>query len=429
MTAYDLVYILLAILGWPWVAWKMLCKRHYRTSLRQKRGFVPRRTSGRRCLCVHGVSGGEIPAAEPLVRGFARRHPNWDIVISTTTEVGMQKVEEIFPDLIHIYWPLDFSWMVRRSLDRIRPDVVVTIETELWPNVIEMTGRRGIPYCIMNGRFSESTVGLHKKFWRWGLGRAYRGLSAIGVQSDIYARRLHHLGVDPSKVSVTGSLKYESVQTRAFDDRDDDLLNTFNLQGKTVIVAGSTHNEEEGWLLEAYARLRQSHPECRLVLAPRKPHRWDEVAQLVTSKGFSLLRRTTTTGDRNDPVPEDPDVVLLDTFGELMRVYSLADVVFVGRSLVPFGGSNIMEPAALEKPVVFGPHMENFPEFADEMVHRGAALRLSGPDDLHATFDHILTHPDEARAMGRRGRDMVEQNRGAAERSLNLIEPLVDNCS
>ena len=276
------------------------------------------------------------------------------------------------------------------------------------------------------GRLSESGFWWHSRLLPI-LRYAYHRIAAYGVQTDLYARRIAALGVDPGRIHVTGTMKYDTVPLYDPDDRDESLARALGLEGATVLVGGSTHGCEEGALLDAFDTCRAEHPELRLVLVPRKPDRFDEVAGLVASRGYRLLRRSDTIEieSRGEAPAEPPEVVVVDTFGELERVYRLAEVVFVGRSLEPLGGSNILEPAGCTKPILFGPHMDNFADVARGMIEAGGAVQIDDSEGLRREIARLLDDPDEARTMGRRARAYLESRQGASQESLAILESAI----
>jgi 3-deoxy-D-manno-octulosonic-acid transferase len=437
---WDVLYRFILVLAVPALLCVALVRPRRRRDLLLRLGTVPRRVGAKKCLWVHGVSVGEVLAGRTLVDGFRARHRDWDVVVSTTTRTGHETARRTYPDCTVISYPLDLTWAVRRAFSRVRPDLVVLLELELWPNFVRIASRLGVPVVIANGRLSDRSRRLQRMF-RFILAPSCARIERVCAQTEEYARRFVDVGVPPGRVAVTGSLKYDSVPAGAGDAED--LRRLLRIAGdEKLIVAGSTAPGEEELLLDAYARLRTDFPSLRLLLVPRHPERFDEVASLIRAKGFACLRRSGATGTektRTGPesstclAPSSPqsrlscDVVILgDTMGELVRFYALADVVFVGKSLVPpGGGQNIIEPAALGKPVVFGPHMANFRETRDMLLKRRAAREVAGPGELYPALKDLLREEQAASQMGLRARAAIDAARGATARTLDIIDELL----
>jgi len=440
---WDLLYLCGLIIGFPVLVYRMMTRERYRSGLWERLGGVPRRTGEKRCLWVHGVSVGEVLGSATLVEGFRGRHPDWEVVISSTTSTGHETAKRTFPRDLVVYYPLDFTVSIARSLSRIRPSLIVLMELEVWPNFIRLAGRRGIPVVIANGRLSERSYRMQRMF-RWALGGAYRRIAGLAVQTEEYARRFQAVGAEGKKIRVTGSLKYDTVARSA--GGADALGRELGIaRDERLLVAGSTTPGEEEVLLHVYGRLKPEFPKLRLAVVPRHPERFDAVASLIRSHHFPCVRRSAGgKGDREkrgqEPFvrstlsglqakgscplfsPEDA-VILGDTMGELVRFYALATVVFVGKSLVaPGGGQNIMEPAALGKPVVFGPHMGNFQETRDLLRSKDAAAEVRDAESLYESIRRLLGEEKGAREMGERARAAIDGARGATSRTLDVVE-------
>ncbi|HUU43394.1 MAG TPA: 3-deoxy-D-manno-octulosonic acid transferase [Planctomycetota bacterium] len=413
---WDVAYLFALVAFFPVVLYRMITRGKYRHGLLERLGFVPRRTGGRECLWVHGVSMGEVLASRTLVAAFRERHPDWDVVVSTTTDTGRAAALRHFPDCTVFRYPLDFSFAVAASLARVRPSVVVLMELELWPNFTRACERRGVPVLIVNGRLSERGHRRQHRF-RFVLGPSYARVSRIGAQTERYARRFVDVGAPPGRVVVTGSMKYDAASPEPGDVAP--LRRELALApDAAILVAGSTFAGEDEIVLDVYARVKRDFPALRLAIVPRHPERADVVASLIRARGFDVLRRS------NPSTGPTPDAVILgDTTGELVRFYALASVVFVGKSLVtPGGGQNIIEPAALGKPVLFGPHMDNFRETRDRLLEADAAREVADAGSLAAAVTQLLSDKDLATAMGGRARAALRDARGATRRTLELVE-------
>ena len=365
---------------------------------------------------VHAVSVGEALTAVPLVEGIARRWPELGIVLSTVTPTGAQIVaDKLRGQAHHRYFPLDLPRPVRRALDAVQPRFFIGLETELWPNFLRALAQRGVPAMIANGRISDRSFGRYR-LARGPLRRMLAGISVFAMQSDEDARRIIVLGAPPERVVVTGSLKTDArVEDPGARELWERLLGL--VPGDRLLIAGSTHRGEEQPVIEAWQALRAELPELALLLAPRHPERTGEVEQLLGGLGLRAVRRTALPRER-----APGQVILLDTVGELAELYRVADVVFVGGSLVPAGGHNMLEPALRRRPVLFGPHTENFRESAALLLDAGAAERVADAAGLAAATRRLLRDPARAAAMADAGFAVVAARQGAVTATLDLVE-------
>lgn len=420
----DVAYGAGLVLGAPFLAYKALTSAKYRTGHRERFGGVGARAGDAPCIWVHAVSVGEMNLVRPLVKALARERPGCEIVVSTATNTGRETAEKLYPGRRAFYFPLDFSWVVRKVLGRIRPDLVVLVELEVWPNFLEAAASRGVPVAIVNGRLSE------RAFRRYRLIRPFvaRWLDRVArfcVQTPGYAERLRALGAPSERIVVTGNLKFDA--TPAAPDRlkaeHEALAASFGLRGdEPVLIGGCTWPGEDEALLDAYGRLKAEFPTLRLLLAPRQAERFGAVEELVRRAGLACVRRTALREGRG---AEPGAVILLDTVGELARVYALGSIVFVGGSLISHGGQNTIEPSALGRPVLFGPHTENFRDVNAELLAAGAARRVADATELEAALGELLASPDAAAEMGRRAQQVVGRHRGATRRTLEALEPFL----
>jgi len=417
---YDLVYVGLFALVSPYVAFKLATESRFRAGLLQRLGFVSRRADSRRCLWIHGVSVGEILAASRFVREFEKRFPDWTVVLSTTTKTGRAAAARHFSGKPIFYYPLDLSIVVRRVIGRIRPDVVVLMELEIWPNFLLSTSRRGIKVLLLNGRIGERSYRGYR-ILQMLFPEPLRRIDLYCVQNGVYADRLARLGVPLDRIHVTGTMKYDTIETEEEASADATVKRDLGLSPReTVVVGGSTHPPEEEELLGAFSELRREIPDLRLVLAPRRPERIGEIADAVRRRGFVPLRRTEMP--LGGPRIADPAaVVLIDTIGELSRIYRAASVVFIGGSLIPHGGQNMMEAAGLGKAVMFGPFVFNFQDSVEVLLRDRAAVQLRNADDLLPELRRLLGDASYREEMGRRARDAIRKNQGASQRNLEII--------
>ena len=416
----DIAYVgLLAVTSPIWV-YRMIRHGRYRDDVAQKLGAAPIRYGLQPIIWIHGVSLGEVNAARTLVAELLSQLPDFRVVISSTTETGMAAAKRLYdPDHLVFRWPMDFSLGVRRALRRLRPDLVVLMEGEVWPNFLAACNGREIPVVVVNGRMSaDKGYPRYKKLGPLA-GRLFNRLTAIGAQEESYAERYRLLGVDADKVHVTGMMKFDTAEVVDRVDGQDELAAAVGLHaGEPLLVAGGTGPGEEAILLDVYEKLRANHAGVRIAIVPRKPERFDEVARLIASRGFAMVRRSDRPNGSDGETPADA-VVLGDTMGELRAFYSLAACVFVGRSLVPMGGSDMIEAAALGKPTAFGPHTFNFPQ-ADDLAAGGCA-RVADADELTRTLDGWLTDASSAAEAGRAARQYVIDQQGATRRNVEMI--------
>jgi 3-deoxy-D-manno-octulosonic-acid transferase len=424
---YSVLVLVVAVLASPWFIYQALRYKKYVGSLGQRMGYLPVsfNMDGDDSIWVHAVSVGETLTARPLISDLKRRYPNLRIFLSTTTMAGQQLARRSVQDVDAVfYFPFDLGFVVRRTLDLVRPKLFIMMETEIWPNLLRECRARGIKTAVVNGRLSARSFPRYKMI-RPMMRRVLDHIDKFLVQSEESARRFIDLGADPSRVVVTGSLKFDSLEVSptALQARARDrVLRFFRVPAsRPVIVAGSTMKGEEAQVLRAFRRVRTAAPNTLLVLAPRNPERFGEAEQLARSEGWKVSRRSDLAVDAEPRV----DVVVLDSIGELATIYQIATVVFVGGSLAATGGHNVLEPAMFGKPIVFGPHMENFLEIAEAFITNGAGVQLSGEEELDETFLSLMGDPVRRARLGAAARALVEANRGANEKSITVLATLL----
>ena len=421
--AYSLLLSLGLLLSTPYFLFQALAHRKYIDGLRERLGFLPA-ISAQPVIWVHCVSVGETQAARPLVERLRKELPHHSLVVSTVTLTGQKLASDLFRNQAAriFYFPFDWRWSVRRALKAISPAAVLVMETELWPNFLRECKARHIPVAVVNGRISRKSFGRYHMI-RFFLRRVFADLELAVMQSERDAERIRELGMARERIFTSGNLKFDASVV----EQKTDVSFRFGLDAEVpLVLAASTHAPEEKIVLESFKSLRQSQP-ARLMLAPRRPERFNEVAELIETSGFSWARRTNTpqVGDAN------AEVILLDTIGELPAVYSLATVVFVGGSLVDRGGHNVLEPAAHGVAVVTGAHTHNFQAIVDLLREANAIVQLpplADADAVHAlaeVFRRLLTDPDWRTQLGSRAKALVAANQGATERTMKLITPLL----
>ncbi|HLY09117.1 MAG TPA: 3-deoxy-D-manno-octulosonic acid transferase [Planctomycetota bacterium] len=411
----DLGYLTAGVLASPFLLYKIATDRRYRDHLGERFGLGPDAADGRP-LWIHAASVGEVNLAKPLVARLKKSRPGLKIHLSVTTMAGRENAEKAFPEAAVSYFPLDFGGSVRRALRRIHPVGVVLIELEVWPNFVRRCAREGIPVAVVNGRMSERSFGRYRT-WGWFFRSIFRTLGAVGVQNDLYASRLKELGAEPV---VTGNLKYDAAI--GFDPGAEEKAwrSLLGLGEAAVLVGGSTHDPEERILCETYKKLRKSIPGLRMILAPRHLERILEVQKAVEAADLKCYKRTQLS-----PGGTTDGVLLLDSVGELTRVYAAATAVFIGGTFCARGGQNMLEPAALGKPVVSGPSLSNFEEIARVLVDGGGMRVIDNPVDLAGALGELLKDPARAGQIGARSLEAVKVGRGAVDRTMELIENFV----
>ena len=374
-------------------------------------------------IWLHAVSMGETNAATPLVHELLRRDPNLRILITTMTPTGSDRVVSTFGSSVgHSYAPYDYPFAVRHFLNQVRPNALVLIETEIWPNTIHFCSVRNVPVVMLNVRLSERSRQNYQRI-AWLSRPTLQRIQKFGAQSEEHRQRLIDLGVQPSNVYRTGSMKFETKLAAGVREVAEAVRQDWG-RDRLVIVAGSTHEGEEEILLRIFQQLKSAHSELLLVIAPRHPERFDAVFRLAARSDLVTLRRTEQQGT----LPNTVDILVADTLGELPVLYSAADIAFVGGSLIRgLGGHNILEPCAVGVPAVFGPVMPNFEEISQITTTSKAGIQARDPNDLEVQLSMLLSNPNLRAAMGERGMLMVTENSGATEQSLQILLPLISH--
>ncbi len=423
LLAYQGIFLLAAIVWFPVLLWRLAFDRRYRSSFRARTGRVAALPSDRPRVWVHGVSVGEVKNLARLIDAVEARHPGVDVVVSATTPTGFDLARRLYPGHTVIQYPLDFGLFPGRALDRVRPDCVLLMELEIWPNFLQAAAQRGVPVAVVNGRISERSFRGYRL--ARGLLPQFEWIERYCVQNETYCERLLALGVAPARIAVTGNMKYDGVSVRGAPSGSAALRDWLAADGRLVLVCGSTHGREEEWLAESLAHVRAKLGcPVRLVLVPRHPERAPAVAEALSSRGARVLRWS-TLGDARPPLADDA-VLLVDTIGQLETFYGACDVAFVGGSLVPHGGQNMLEPAALGRAVVFGPYVSNFRTDVELLLQARAVVQLAGRFELDAALLRLFADPSLRAELGERAVALIRGNQGATDRTLELIAPLLD---
>ncbi|MCG3183125.1 MAG: 3-deoxy-D-manno-octulosonic acid transferase [Planctomycetes bacterium] len=431
---FNLGYLWLAGLIWPWFLFKYLTTGKYRAGLRQRLGGLPARGSDRPSIWVHAVSVGELLQIKPLLAALRTRHPDHDIVITYTTKTAAEIAARDFGDYYHCYSPVDLSWVVAKFFRVLKPKLLILVELELWPNWLMHARRIGVPVLLANGRISEMSFGNYRRF-KWLLQPAYDAISIWAMQDETYAERARELsGVpgpesrveskdtglgtrDAGHVIVAGNLKYDSLKGEPDAEKAALFRGLFSLDDRPVLVCGSTHPGEHEIIVEMLPRLG-----CRCVIVPRHPERYESVRELLNKAGIRWVNRSALSPEQRAPADA---VILLDTMGELAAVYAVADVVFIGGSLIPHGGQNMAEPVALGKATLFGPHTHNFKATVRELKEIGGAIEVQDGAELEREIKSLLQDPARREKIGKAGQARLLASRGALQRYLELIDGLL----
>ncbi len=424
---WYLIYNGLLVLASPVILLMLLAKQRCRRGLPERLGWKTQDSGpapGQRTIWIHAVSLGEVVAATPLIKELHRRHSTHRFVVSTVTETGREAVEQRLAGVAqHCYAPLDFPWVVSRTIARLNPCLYMFVETELWPNLLRQLRRRGVPTVMVNGRLSSRSFARQ----RWGPIRSFyrtmiRTISLCLMQSDRDVERIVALGADARVVQRTGNIKFDQPIPAASDSALTRKCLGL-LPEEHLVVAGSTHVGEEEALVDAYRALVAQHPTAVLLLAPRHIERASEVETMVRASGIAVQRRT-AIGQHTTGVTSGPRVIILDSRGELAVIYGEAVVAYVGGTLVPVGGHNLLEPAAWGKPVLFGPYTDHCAEIADLLIQAGGGRRVT-QTDLTQQLIGLFRDADVRVQVGRSARQVVEKNQGALYRTVEAIDQVL----
>ncbi|AJF06885.1 3-deoxy-D-manno-octulosonic acid transferase [Geoalkalibacter subterraneus] len=420
---YDAILFLAALFLVPYYLLRGATRGKVRRGLGQRLGlFDSAQTQvlrGRKVIWIHAVSVGETRAAIPLIKALRKAYPDYSLLLTNVTETGHDIARKL-PELdLCLFFPFDFSFVIRRVLTKIDPRLIVIVETEIWPNLIRFARQRNIPVVLVNGRISDRSFPRYM-FGRRLLGPVLRQFNSLGMQTELDAERILAMGALPEQVVVTGNLKFDLHASLPGKDELDQLREDFCIDKQIPVwVAGSTHAGEEQILVDTYKRLIDQGRRLVLVLVPRHPERCKSVAEMLQAKGLPMVMRSVI--DQRSELLRSGEILLVDTVGEMLKLYALADIVFVGGSLRNVGGHNILEGCLLKKPVLFGPHMHNFKEISRLVLEAGGGMMVDDAGDLLNALERLLDHPQERGSMGKRGYGLLSRNAGATERTLELL--------
>jgi 3-deoxy-D-manno-octulosonic-acid transferase len=441
----DFAYLLLILLSLPWLVKEAVSKGKYREGFGAKfLGLVPRRkTEGGKCVWFHAVSVGEVNLLDPLLKKIKATQPDWECVVSTTTKSGMALARKKYANLAVFYCPLDFTWAAAAAMRRVRPDVLVLAELELWPNLIRAAKRRGAEVAVINGRLSEKSFRGYRRI-RWFIGRLLRRIDVIAAQDETYGGRFAALGAEQAQIEVTGSMKFDGAETDRQNSKTRRLAELAGIAADDMVfLAGSTQVPEEEAAIGIFKRLAEEFPRLKLIVVPRHPERFDEVANLLDASGVAWQRRTGLDGAKGaeglvpstnakSPIRRDelggsqtPRVLLVDVVGELGAWWGTAQMAFVGGSFGNRGGQNMIEPAAYGAAVSFGPNTWNFRDIVAAILEHQAAVVVKDPSELETFIRRCLTDRAYATELGRRAQTLVRAQQGATEKTLGLLRNLI----
>lgn len=423
---YNILAVILLILALPVFALRTIREKGFAERLKQSFGALPAETlakvAGKEAIWVHAASVGEIVAASPIVKEIRRELPGIPVVVSVVTASGYDMAKRIIPEADGIiFFPLDLPWLSYSVAAKIRPRVFLMVETELWPNFLKAARELNIPAMMVNGRISDKSVNRYAYF-RSVLTDMLDTIVTFCMQSHIDAEYITRLGADPARVVVTGNTKFDQSYTELTEAEKTRLLAELGLsEAGQVIVAGSSHRGEEELLFPAFSQVRTQFPHIQFIVAPRDTLRAGELVDLAAKHGFTAVRRTNLTKTHAG----HHDMVIIDTIGELGKLYGLGDIVYVGGSLVPHGGHNILEPAAHGKPILVGPHMFNFKDTYALFSERGVCLTVRDSSELAETMLKLLHNTELRNKLGREALAIINENRGASHKSALYLKALV----
>lgn len=414
---YDFLFLVFSIFHLPY----LLIKRKWHQDFTMRFGFLGKlnlNNSNIKSIWIHAVSVGEVVVIKNLLSDIRRQYPENPIVISVVTQTGFEMAQKISNPEDHIiYAPLDFSLSVKKYIKAINPCVYINAETEIWPNLLTELKRCNIPVVQVNGRVSDQAFKGYKFFLQF-IRPIFQSITFFCMQSELDADRIKFLGVAEKQVEVVGNMKFDDI----LDDHQKELSGLIIDENEELFVAGSTHPGEEDIVLDVFSKVQNQFKNLRLVIAPRHPERADEIVGLVEKKGFKAIRFSQVY----DLIVDQKTVVVVDTIGHLRLLYRLAKVVFVGKSLTAKGGHNIIEPAYFEKPVIVGPHMENFKNITELFLRNNAIIQVENESALIIEIEKLLSDPIACEEMGMRAREVIEQYRGASEKTVNIISDVLN---
>ncbi|HVP78735.1 MAG TPA: 3-deoxy-D-manno-octulosonic acid transferase [Thermodesulfobacteriota bacterium] len=426
---YNILVTLILILASPYFLFRSLFQEKFRRALPERLGFF-RSPSFQRPIWVHAASVGEVFCSIPLLKRVKKEFPFSKIVLTTVTSTGNEAAKTRVPEADRVFFlPIDHPLIVRRAVKKIEPSILLIAETELWPNLLRSCGKKGIPVVLFNGRISQRSFRRYLRL-KFFFQECLRDISLFLMQTEEDRNRILEMGGESQRTRTVGNLKFDQTLPPFTPETVAGIARTLGLQGtEKILVAGSTHSGEEEILVSLYKELKERAPALVLVLAPRHLERLEEVEEILRRASVAWSRKTTLFQGAGRSDRKHPEVILLDTMGELMNVYSLGTLVFIGGSLVPVGGHNPLEPLFFGKCVLFGPHMFNFLEISTRLVEDGGAIQVSGKEDLSSQLKRLLFDEAARNGVGQKGRQFLRKHQGATERMFEEIRPFLEDIS
>ncbi|MGA2517364.1 MAG: 3-deoxy-D-manno-octulosonic acid transferase [Thermodesulfobacteriota bacterium] len=422
---YNFLLTFLLILTAPYFLLRSLISKRFRKALPQRLGFF-QSLSFKRPIWVHAASVGEVFCAIPLLKKIKTEFPHSKVALTTMTSTGNETAKFHVPEADQILFvPIDHPLIIRRTIKKIQPGLLLIAETELWPNLLRSFGKRGIPIVLFNGRISQKSFRRYL-FFKFFFKEYLKYISLFLMQTEEDQERVVGIGVEPQKTKVVGNLKFDQAFPSMTQEASCKMAEALGFHGEEkILIAGSTHSGEEEILVSLYKELKKIDPRLLLILAPRHLERLEEVESILRREAISWLRKTSLSTHPGQSDQESPEVILLDTMGELMGLYSLGTLVFVGGSLVRIGGHNPLEPLFFRKCVLFGPHMFNFLEISKRLTEAGGAIQVSGKEELFSQLRRLLFDERAREEVGEKGYQFLQKHQGATEKMFEEIRPFL----
>lgn len=422
---YNILITFFLLLSAPYFLLRGLVQKRFRKSLPQRMGFF-QNPSFKKPIWVHAASVGEVFCSIPLLKKIKKEFPRLKIILTTMTSTGNETAKTYLPEADQVlFLPIDHPLIIRRAIEKIQPRILLIAETELWPNMLRSCGKKGIPIVLFNGRISQKSFQRYLLF-KFFFKECLKYISLFLMQTEEDRTRIIEIGGEPQKTKAVGNLKFDQTFPSFTQEAMTEMAKSLGLHGgKKILIAGSTHSGEEEILISLYKEIKKMDSHLILILAPRHLERLEEVERILKKESTSWLRKTSLSLDVSRSNQELPEVVLLDTMGELMSIYSLGTLVFVGGSLVPVGGHNPLEPLFFKKCVLFGPYMFNFLEISRRLIGEGGAIQVSGKEDLFSQMKRLLFDEVARKEIGEKGYQFYQKHQGATERMFEEIRPLL----
>ena len=425
LLAYQLALVLLSPLVFLFFCYQLFVSGKFRNSWRPRLGLDLPKATGKPTIHIHAASVGEAIALVGVIEELRRLLPDWAILVTSLSETGHLTVKERLAPEVATFLPLDYRFLVRSFYDHFEPKLLVLMETEFWPNLIEEAKSRNIPVMVANGRISPGTIRFYHSF-AFLYHPLLQKLDCFAAQTEGDGERVKEIGFPPDRVQVVGDVKYDQIAKNPTSPRLEAILHSIKAPGERVLAAGSTHPGEHERLIEDFAKLTQTRSDSFLILAPRHPQELDRVRDLLSDKGLTYLDRSRQRDEKLEWTKENK-VLLVDTMGELAFLYSLCNVAFVGGSLAKIGGHSPLEPAVLGKPVLFGPHAFNFTTTNEMLIEAGGARVIDDHDTLMKTVGELFENEEKRREMGQRAKETVLSKRGASSRMAQIAHSFIQN--